>query len=198
MFDTQVYSNTGGQASSSTFMGQNAKMSCSGKVATGKTEHRKELGLILMAHPDVYVAQVAPAFYNHFLRAVTGALEYKGPSVIIAYSPCMPEHGISDDAGFERSRAAVNSRAFPLFVYDPRSGKKVKERLDLRGNPSLKSTWHQDPKTQEIYDFVWFAKGESRFASNFDKSGAPTEALLTSQKDRERNWELLKELAGMN
>ncbi len=197
VLDTQVYSNTGGQASSSTFLGQNAKMSYHGRDIHGKTEHRKELGKILMAHPDAYVAQVSPAYYNHFLRAVLGALEYNGPSVIIAYSPCMPEHGIADDSSFEQSKSAVISRAFPLFVYDPRNGDTFKERLDLRGNPSINNDWHIDNKTQTTQDFIWFAKSEERFAKMFDKEGQPEPEILESQLDRLRNWKTLKELAGV-
>jgi pyruvate-ferredoxin/flavodoxin oxidoreductase len=173
-------------------------MSMHGRAASGKTERRKELGLIMLNHPDVFVAQVSPAYHNHFLRAVTAALEYKGPSVIIAYSPCMPEHGIPDDSAYDRSRAAVLSRAFPLFVHDPRAGKKLKQRLDLRGNPSLNETWHKDPKTGELMDFTWFARQEERFAKQFGKDGSPSEALLKSQEDRARNWELLREMAGLS
>jgi pyruvate/2-oxoacid:ferredoxin oxidoreductase beta subunit/ferredoxin len=197
VMDTQVYSNTGGQASGSTFQGQNAKMSACGLSNNGKSEHRKELGLILMTHPDAYIAQVSPAYYNHFLRAVLGALEYPGPAVILAYSPCMPEHGIGDDAAFAQSHAAVTSRAYPIYIYDPRAGKTIKERLDLRGNPSISEAWHTDAKTGELRDFVWFARKEERFAKLFGKDGAPTDDLLKAKDDRNRNWSILKELAGM-
>lgn len=197
VLDTQVYSNTGGQASSATFMGQSAKMSAHGKVARGKVERRKELGLIALMHPEVYVAQVSPAYYNHFLRAVLDAVDYPGPSMVIAYSPCLPEHGIADDMSFERSKEAVVSRAFPLFVYDPRKGKAIHERLDLRGNPSLSQDWHQDPKTGETHDFVKFARAEGRFAQHFDKEGNPGPALLAAQEDRAMNWQVLRELAGL-
>lgn len=196
VMDTQSYSNTGGQASTSTFMGQSAKMSAHGKASLGKTERRKELGNIALMHPDVFVAQVSPAYYNHFLRTVLDALEYPGPSIIIAYSPCMPEHGIADDMGYDRAKAAVVSRAFPLFVHDPRKGGTMKERLDLKGNPSLSEDWHKDPKSGEAQDFVWFAKQEQRFAQHF-KGVEISESLKRSQEDRLKNWNLLRELAGM-
>ena len=196
VMDTQTYSNTGGQASTATFCGQSAKMSAHGKASLGKTERRKELGLLAMMHPDVFVAQVSPAYYNHFLRAVLDALEYQGPSIIIAYSPCMPEHGIADDMGMERAKAAVISRAFPLFVHDPRKGKTMKERLDLRGNPSLNEEWHKDPKTNEVFDFLWFAREEQRFAQHF-KGGKVSESIMRSQEDRAMNWNLLREMAGL-
>lgn len=197
VMDTQVYSNTGGQASTATFLGQNAKMSAFGKSATGKSERRKELGLIAMMHPDIFVAQVSPAYYTHFLRATLDALEYPGPAVIIAYSPCNPEHGISDNASYAQSQKAVVSRAFPLFVHDPKKGTTIKERLDLRGNPSMNEAWHKDPKTGELCDFVWFAKSEERFRAVFDKEGNATETLLRSQEDRAKNWDLLQGLAGL-
>ncbi|OFZ17819.1 MAG: thiamine pyrophosphate-binding protein [Bdellovibrionales bacterium GWB1_55_8] len=196
VMDTQSYSNTGGQASTSTFTGQSAKMSAHGKASLGKTERRKELGVIAMMHPDVFVAQVSPAYPNHFLRTVLDALEYPGPSLIVAYSPCMPEHGIADDAGAERAKAAVISRAFPLYVHDPRKGNTIKERLDLRGNPSIGEEWHKDPKTGEVFDFVWFARKEGRFAQHF-KGGKVSESLLKSQEDRQKNWNLIRELAGL-
>lgn len=196
VLDTQVYSNTGGQASSATFMGQNAKMSSYGKATHGKTEHRKELGLLAMAHKNVFVAQVSPAYYNHFLKSVEQALDFKGPSVVIAYSACQPEHGIADHESYDRSKAAVISRAFPLFVYDPRKGDSIKECLDLKNNPSINEDWHTDKKTEEKQDFVWFAKGEGRFSKQF-KNGTPSEDLLRSQEDRRRNWLFLQEMAGI-
>ncbi|MCM2322513.1 MAG: thiamine pyrophosphate-dependent enzyme [Oligoflexia bacterium] len=197
VLDTQVYSNTGGQASTATFMGQSAKMSMHGKASTGKVEQRKELGLISMMHPEVFVAQVSTSYYNHFLRAVSDALEFPGPAVIIAYAPCMPEHGIADNAAFAQAKAAVQSRAFPIYVHDPRKGRSIKERLDLRGNPSISEDWHKDPKTGEVYDFTWFAKQEERFSHQFNAEGRPSEALLMSQADRLSHWNKLRELAGL-
>ncbi|MFC2074822.1 thiamine pyrophosphate-dependent enzyme [Bdellovibrionota bacterium] len=197
VLDTQAYSNTGGQTSGATYTGQNAKMSAHGKAISGKMEDRKELGLIAMMHPDVFVAQVSPGYINHYLRAVSEAIDYPGPSVIIAYSACMPEHGISDDAAYDRAKAAVISRAFPLYTYDPRKGDSMKERLDLKGNPSVNEDWHKDKNTGEVYDFVWFASGEGRFAKQF-KNGKPSETLLQSQENRVKNWRLLKEFAGLS
>ncbi len=197
VLDTQVYSNTGGQASTASFTGQNAKMSYHGRKIAGKTERRKELGTIAMMHPDVFVAQISAAYYNHFLKTVKDAVTYDGPAVIIAYSPCMPEHGIGDDKAFEQAKNAVISRAFPLFVYDPRKGDTIRERLSLAGNPSLDKAWHTDPKTGELQDFVWFAKKEGRFAKHFDKEGNPSDQLLLAKEDRLKNWRQLKELAGL-
>ncbi len=197
VLDTQAYSNTGGQASTATYLGQNAKMSVHGKAIHGKVDRRKELGLLAMNHPDVFVAQICPSYYNHFFKSVLSAVEYPGPSVLIAYASCTPEHQIADNQSFERGLAAVASRAFPLYVYDPRKGETFKERLDLSGNPSINKDWHVDSRSGEQRDFVWFARGEGRFAKQFNKDGQPSEELLWSQDDRLKNWHLLQELAGV-
>jgi pyruvate ferredoxin oxidoreductase beta subunit len=197
VLDTQSYSNTGGQASTATFLGQNAKMSARGRSSLGKSERRKELSLLSLMHPDVFVAQVSPAYYNHFLRSVLSALEYSGPSVIVAYAPCMPEHGIADNVAFEQAKAAVISRTFPLLVHDPRKGATLKERLDLKGNPALSESWYKDPKTAEVCDFIWFAKKEERFSHLFGSDGSPSEVLMRAQEDRAKNWSFLCELAGL-
>src|SRR5579862_9682021 len=170
VLDTQVYSNTGGQASTSTYMGQNTKMSVHGKEISGKTERRKELAQIIMAHPEVFVAQTTGAHVNHFYKAVMRANEYKGPAVVICYTTCQPEHGVGDHLAGERARMAVDSRAFPLLVYDPEKGERMKERLDLRGNPLPDKDWAVDPKTKERIDFITFARGEGRFEKHFDKN----------------------------
>ena len=122
VLDTQAYSNTGGQASTATFGGQVTKLSAYGKELHGRPERRKELGRILLAHGDVFVAQTTPAHINHFYRAVMDANSYPGPAVLVVYTPCQPEHGIADDASNRQARLAVDSRAFPLFTYDPRRG----------------------------------------------------------------------------
>ena len=135
VLDTQVYSNTGGQASTASFGGQVTKLSAFGSAIHGRPEARKELGRILMAHGDVYVAQTTPAHVNHFYRAIMEANAYPGPAVIITYAACMPEHGIADDAAYRQAHLAVELRAFPLFTYDPRRGARTAERLSLAGQP---------------------------------------------------------------
>ena len=97
VLDTQAYSNTGGQSSTASFGGQVTKLSAFGREHHGRTENRKELGRIMLAHGDVYVAQTTAAHLNHFYRAIIDANEYPGPAVIIVYAPCPPEHGIADD-----------------------------------------------------------------------------------------------------
>jgi pyruvate/2-oxoacid:ferredoxin oxidoreductase beta subunit/NAD-dependent dihydropyrimidine dehydrogenase PreA subunit len=197
VLDTQVYSNTGGQVSTASFVSQEAKMAAVGSAMPGKRERRKELGLLAMMHPDVFVAQTTAAHINHFYRAIIDANTYPGPAVVIAYTTCQPEHGVGDDRAAHQARLAVDSRAFPLFVHDPRRGATIKERLSLQGNPDPKEDWARTPGTGEVVDFVAFARTEGRFAKQFDAAGRPSEALLAGQADRQASWRALQELAGL-
>jgi len=196
VLDTQVYSNTGGQSSTATFTSQNAKMAAFGKAQPGKHEHRKELSTIAMMHPGVYVAQTTPAHLNHFYRSVMEANEFPGPAIVICYAACMPEHGIADDRAAAQAKLAVDSRTFPLLVYDPRKGDRIRERLSLQGNPMMKEDWFKNPKTDEPVDFISFAKTEGRFARHFT-DGQPDAAMQYAQQDRLENWHKLQELAGL-
>ena len=197
VLDTQVYSNTGGQASTSTFTAQSAKMAPYGHAIRGKTEHRKELANIAMMHPEVYVAQTATAFMAHFYQAIREANVYPGPALVNVYTTCQPEHGVADDMSQAQARRAVNGRAFPLFIHDPRKGDSLKARLSLKGNPAAAEDWPTDSKTGQPNTFVDFARSEGRFAKQFDAAGNPSAALLSAQEDRLRNWRLLQELAGI-
>ena len=197
VLDTQVYSNTGGQSSTATFTGQSAKMAAFGKAQPGKREHRKELAQIAMMHPGVFVAQTTAAHLNHFYRCVMAANEYPGPAVVICYAPCMPEHGIPDDRALTQAKMAVESRTFPLLVYDPRKGERLSECLSLQGNPEMKDDWHTHPKTGEPVDFIAFARTEGCFARHFGPEGLPDESLKVAQQDRLKNWHRLQELAGL-
>ena len=196
VLDTQVYSNTGGQASTASFGGQVTKLSAYGRDLHGRPERRKELGRILIGHGDVYVAQTTPAHLNHFYRAVMDANEYPGPAVVIVYTPCQPEHGIADDASTRQAKLAVQNRAFPLFVYDPRRGETIAERLSLQGNPALKDDWFTAPDGS-AQDFLAFARTEGRFAPHFGKDGTPSAEIQATQADRLANWRTLQELAGL-
>ncbi len=196
VLDTQVYSNTGGQASTASFGGQVTKLSAFGKELHGRPERRKELGRILIGHGDVYVAQTSPAHINHFYRAVMEANEYPGPAVVIVYTPCQPEHGIADDASSAQAKLAVTSRAFPLFVYDPRKGPTVAERLSLQGNPAPKEDWFTAPDGT-VQDFLAFARTEGRFAPHFGADATPSPEIQATQADRLANWRTLQEMAGV-
>ena len=196
VLDTQVYSNTGGQASTATFGGQVTKLSAYGKALHGRPERRKELGRILIGHGEVYVAQTTPAHINHFYRAVMEANEYPGPAVLIVYTPCQPEHGIADDASTAQAKLAATSRAFPLFVYDPRKGPTIAERLSLQGNPAPKEDWFTAPDGS-VQDFLAFARTEGRFAQHFPADGSVTPEITATQQDRLENWRTLQEMAGV-
>ena len=196
VLDTQVYSNTGGQSSTASFGGQVTKLSAYGREVHGRPERRKELGRIMLAHNEVFVAQTTPAHLNHFYRAVMDANEYPGPAVIIVYTPCQPEHGIADDAAAQQSRLAVDSRAFPLFSYDPRRGETLAERLSLQGNPALREDWYHQPDGATV-DFIAFARTEGRFAPHFAADGTPSSEIQATNADRLANWRLLQEMAGI-
>jgi pyruvate/2-oxoacid:ferredoxin oxidoreductase beta subunit/NAD-dependent dihydropyrimidine dehydrogenase PreA subunit len=197
VLDTQVYSNTGGQASTSTYTGQNTKMSQHGKKFGGKQERRKEMAQIAMMHPRTYVAQTTAAHANHFYKSVLGALEFDGPSVVVCYTTCQPEHGVADNMAADQARLAVDTRAFPLLVYDPRKGDTIKKRLSLQGNPAVKDDWWTNPKSGKTVDFIDFCRSEGRFAKHFDRDGHPSELLETVKQERLENWHVLQELAGI-
>ncbi|MDH3445054.1 MAG: thiamine pyrophosphate-dependent enzyme, partial [Deltaproteobacteria bacterium] len=197
VLDTQVYSNTGGQASTASFGGQDAKMAAFGTKSQGKRERRKELSQICFMHPGVYVAQTTAAHINHFYKAVMEANEYPGPAVVNVYTTCQPEHGVPDCMSGRQAKLAVESRAFPLFIYDPRKGEKIREHISLVGNPAQKEDWWTPPKSQKQLTFMDFARTEGRFAKQFDPQGNPSPALIKSQEDRLSNWRMLQELAGL-
>jgi len=197
VLDTQVYSNTGGQASTSSYMGQNTKMSIHGKVVAGKHERRKEIAQIAMMHPRTYVAQTTCAHVNHFYRCVLDAMEFDGPAVICCYTTCQPEHGVADNMATDQARLAVDTRAFPMMIYDPRKGDTIRERLSLQGNPAVNDNWWTNPKTGEQVDFTDFCRSEGRFAKQFDRDGNASEMLLKAKQERLENWKQLQELAGL-
>ena len=197
VLDTQVYSNTGGQASTSTYMGQNTKMSIHGKVVGGKTERRKEIAQIAMMHPRTFVAQTTCAHVNHFYRCVLDAMEFDGPAVICCFTTCQPEHGVADNMATDQARLSVDTRAFPMMIYDPRKGQTIKERLSLQGNPAVNEDWWTNPKTGEQVDFIDFCRSEGRFAKHFDRDGNPSDLLFQATAERLENWKQLQELAGV-
>jgi pyruvate/2-oxoacid:ferredoxin oxidoreductase beta subunit len=151
----------------------------------------------MMMHPNTFVAQTTAAHANHFYKAIMRANEYCGPSVVIAYTTCQPEHGVADHLAGHQARLAVDSRAFPLLHYDPQRGERIRDRLDLKGNPEPTRDWYTDPKTLEQVDFITFARSEQRFRKHFDREGKPSATLLTAREDRRQNWRMLQELAGI-
>ncbi|XBS71407.1 thiamine pyrophosphate-dependent enzyme [Acerihabitans sp. KWT182] len=142
VLNTGVYSNTGGQASTSSFIGQDADLARIGKAQEGKHEARKELGLIASFHPGVFVCSTCAALPGHFLKNTLACLRYdRGPAVLDIYTPCQSEHGITDAAAARHGRLAVESRMNPVFVHDPRRGPSLHDRFSLEGNPDGDKDW---------------------------------------------------------
>jgi pyruvate-ferredoxin/flavodoxin oxidoreductase len=123
VLDTEVYSNTGGQASKATPMGASAKFAMAGKAMP-----KKDLGMIAMAYGNVYVARVAMGARDaQTVKAFLEAESYDGPSIIIAYSHCIA-HGFDLAQGCEQQKLAVDSGHWPLYRFDPR-------RIELGESP---------------------------------------------------------------
>src|SRR5690606_911116 len=101
-------------------------------------------------------------------RAVMRANAFRGPAVIAVYTTCQPEHGVADNLAATQAKRAVESRAFPLFVYDPEAGDTLAERLSLTGNPAVRDDWYTPPRAEQPYTFVDFARTEGRFRKHFD------------------------------
>jgi pyruvate-ferredoxin/flavodoxin oxidoreductase len=115
VLDTEVYSNTGGQASKATPMGAGAKFAMG-----GKRQRKKDLGLMAMAYGNVYVARIAMGAKDALtLRAFLEAESYAGPSILIAYSHCIA-HGYDLAGGLRQQQLAVDSGHWPLYRFDPR------------------------------------------------------------------------------
>jgi len=147
VLDTEVYSNTGGQASKSTPMGAIAKF-----ASNGKRTNKKDLGMIAAQYKDVYVAKVSMgANMNQFLTAIQEAEAYNGVSIIIAYAPCI-NHGIKMENSQLEQKKAVESGYWHLYRYNPLLKEQGK-------NPFILDS--KEP-TLEYIDFL---KGETRYKS---------------------------------
>ena len=141
VLDTQVYSNTGGQACTSGFTGQISDMATYGTAQHGKTEVRKELALVAMAHRGAYVLQTSQASASHLVAGVLRGLQKRRPAVFNIYTPCPVEHGLADDWSLRAARLALESRAFPFLTFDPDNGPFFADALSLDGNPSVETSW---------------------------------------------------------
>ena len=182
--DTQVYSNTGGQACTSGFIGQVSDMAQYGKVQKGKEEPRKEIGLIGMAHRNTYVLQASLANTSQMIEGFIDGLTTQRPALFNLYTTCQPEHGVADDLGTHQAKLALESRAYPIFKYNPDHGLKTSEAFDLSGNPAMDQLWptytlkyleNGREKTMEVpMTFADFAITEGRFRKHFRK--VPREA----------------------
>ncbi len=181
VLNTGAYSNTGGQASTSSFIGQDSDLARFGAAHSGKHEARKELGLIASFHSNVFVCSTSTALQNHFLKNAMEFLTYSdSPAVLDVYTPCQGEHGIADNISARQSRLAVESRMNPVFVHDPRRGKNLHDWFSLDGNPDPQSVWttttleylDDDGKLQlksMALTPAHFALGEIRFKKQFKK-----------------------------
>ena len=205
VLDTQVYSNTGGQACTSGFTGQVADMSAYGASQHGKTEARKELSMIGIAHRGAYVHQTSQAAASHLIAGVLRGLRKRRPVLINVYTPCPVEHGLADDWSQQAARLALESRAFPFLTYDPDGGPSFADCLSLEGNPSPSDAWptyslkyldaNNAEQTMELpVTIADWAATEMRFKQHF--SELPTlqsadelmpfhEYLLATAEDRE-------------
>jgi pyruvate-ferredoxin/flavodoxin oxidoreductase len=141
VLDTQVYSNTGGQASTGTYTGQAADMSPYGKAHQGKEEVRKELALLALAHRGTYVLQSSQANASHLIAGVIRGLNSRRPAIFNIYTPCPVEHGLPDEWAPHAAKLALESRAFPYIVFDPDAGDTLADCISLDGNPAVEDAW---------------------------------------------------------
>ena len=172
VMDTEVYSNTGGQASKSTPVGAVAKF-----AASGKKIRKKDLGMMAMTYGYVYVAQVAMgASQSQYLKAIREAEAYPGPSIIIAYSPCI-NHGLRAGMGKSQNqeKLAVESGYWHLYRYNPVLEEEGK-------NPFL-----LDSKEPQWDQFQNFLKSEVRYTS-LQKSFPAEAAQLFTAAETNAKW----------
>lgn len=178
VLDTEVYSNTGGQMSKSTPRGAVAKF-----AAGGKRTAKKDLALLAVTQGNCYVARVAfGANDTHTLNALREAESFPGPSLVIAYSPCIA-HGFDLSKQLDQQKAAVQSGHWPLFRYDPRrkAGGQNPMQLDSKP-PSL-------PLKNYLYN-------ETRYTVLVQNDPAAAEALLhEAEREVADRWKLYERLA---
>ncbi len=184
VLDTEVYSNTGGQSSKATPIGAVAKF-----AASGKRVRKKDLGAMAMTYGYVYVAQVAMgASQNQFIKALREAEAYPGPSIIIAYAPCI-NHGLRGgmDKSQEEMKLAVNAGYWHLYRFNPLLEKEGKNPFEL------------DSKEPDWSKFQEFLGGEVRYTSL--KKAFPKEAIeLFAAAEENAKWRYnsYKRLAAMD
>ena len=180
VLDTEVYSNTGGQASKSTPFGATAKL-----ASSGKTKPKKDLAMLAMTYRGVYVAQVAMGANDaQAVKAFTEADQYEGTSIIIAYSPCI-EHGYELGKQLAHQKTAVDSGYWPLFRYDPRLTAQGKNPFQLDSKPP----------SVPLKDYL---ASENRFvAITKGKDEASLKAIEFAQKAVNDRWAFYEHMAKM-
>jgi pyruvate-ferredoxin/flavodoxin oxidoreductase len=180
VLDTEVYSNTGGQASKATPMGAVAKFASGGK-ATAK----KDLGMTGMRYGNVYVAQIAMgANDTHTVKAFLEAEAHPGPSLIIAYSQCIA-HGIDMAKGMSQQKLAVESGHWPLYRFNPKLADEGKNPFQLDSH---------DPKIP-LQDYI-YTEGRYRMLRQSDPEAAKL-LLAQAQASVDHRWRHYKQLAEM-
>ncbi|TPE51834.1 pyruvate:ferredoxin (flavodoxin) oxidoreductase [Maribrevibacterium harenarium] len=181
VLDTEVYSNTGGQTSKATPRGAVAKFSAGGK-ANGK----KDLALLAMDYGNVYVAHLAYGAKDvQTLRAFLEAEAHDGPSLLIAYAPCIA-HGVDLSNNHRQQNLAVNSGHWPLFRYDPAKATKGQNPLHL--DSAAPSVPYKD-----------FVKSETRFNMLWQTHPVQAEALLAqAQQEVEHRFHYYQQLAELD
>ncbi len=208
ILDTQVYSNTGGQACTSGFIGQVSDMAPYGPAWKGKTETRKEISLIGAAHRTAFIHQANLSNYTHMIEGFIDGLNARRPALFNVYSVCQPEHAVADDASFARSKMALESRAYPILTFDPTAGTSWEDCISLEGNPAMDDDWpeyaleylDEDGNKQKMevpMTFADFAVGEGRFRKHFRVAPPDTwnenmvplaEFIDLSEEDREEQY----------
>ena len=182
--DTEVYSNTGGQASKATPTGAVAKF-----AAAGKPVKKKDLAAICMSYGHIYVGQVSMgANQQQFLKAIQEAEAYNGPSIIIAYAPCI-NHGIKK--GMSKSQTemklATECGYWPIFRYNPLLEAEGKNPLTLDS---------KEPKWELYQDYLM---GETRYLTLMKTNPNEAKALFDkNQWDSQRRWRQYKRLASLD
>ncbi len=181
VLDTEVYSNTGGQASKSTPRAAVAKF-----AAGGKPLPKKDLARLAMTYGNVYVAQIAMGGNDaQTIKAIVEAEAYDGPSLIIAYAHCI-NHGINMVKGLEQQKLAVQAAYWPLFRFDPRLAAQSKNplQLDSKG-PAL-------PLEKYVYN-------ETRYKMlTQSKPEVAAQLLEEAQGDVVKKWHMYEQLAAMS
>jgi pyruvate-ferredoxin/flavodoxin oxidoreductase len=181
VLDTEVYSNTGGQSSKSARAGSIAQF-----TAAGKPTQKKDLGYISMTYGNIFVAQVnSNASQAQLVKAMETAEAYDGPSLIIAYSPCIA-HGIKGGLGKSGNQGELATKCgyWPVYTYDP--------RLEAEGKNPIKITGKEP--NWDLYEE--FLMNEVRYASLKKSNPEQAQALFDkNKKDSQRRWRQLKRLA---
>jgi pyruvate-ferredoxin/flavodoxin oxidoreductase len=180
VLDTEVYSNTGGQASKATPLGAVAKF-----AAGGKPTIKKDLGMTAMRYGNVYIAQVAMgANDTHTVKAFFEAEAHSGPSLIIAYSQCIA-HGIDMAKGMHQQKLAVESGYWPLYRFNPKLANQGKNPFVLDSH---------DPKIP-LQDYI-YTEGRYRMLRQSDPEAAKV-LLERAQQSVNHRWRQYKQMAEM-